>query len=653
MCPLACSFLPGCCSIDVLPQHAPPLLLLQAPEVLLQGEQASITVTVAAADGISGATLLSKAVHADSQQQLGLVHAAGGAQQPAQQQPGDTHGGRVCLGELAAGQHRQVALLLDARYQGSVIITVELKVGLLDTRVISQHCLPHECDFEKCAYRYAMANLQFHRILRSPCHPSSSLQYTATSSSGSRPEMAHCTASLAVQVQLPWKLSLQLLGPPATHTLLAGAAGSSSSSGDSPNTRLLEQQQRLHTLSVQDSIAAAAGPPAEAAIRDLSVQLMRSLPPHFLLPAGQQCTAVVQLQSLAACQLDVLAVELEGAAGAAAALSAGGSALLTGEQADTLNKSDIFTAAFPVASSSPAAAELPSLGVLRLRWRRRLRPALLQVAAARGASVLTAADAKAAATQLQAAGPAAAGSSSSGGSSAPPCEALVPLPPVSYLSPLLTAAVTFPPITTAGSPAQLQLLLRNTGADSQVVVVSVKDPHGFLLAGVQLPFLLCNAWRLVCVQWHGLQLRIQPPTRATYCAAAAAAACRPQEHTYAPGSAQQQQRQLAGGALPHRLAQLRSNIALPHTACVSDLRSSRCCFCSQSGLHGCRPAAPAGDHGNLASAWAAGGGDAWLHRLCGASSGAAGGAGVSMVALRYMKRHLPTGSITGRWMACL
>jgi hypothetical protein len=26
---------------------------------------------------------------------------------------------------------------------------------------------------------------------------------------------------------------------------------------------------------------------------------------------------------------------------------------------------------------------------------------------------------------------------------------------------------------------------------------------------------------------------------------------------------------------------------------------------------------------------------------------------VIMVALRYMKRHLPIGSITGRWMACL
>jgi hypothetical protein len=111
------------------PQHVPPLLLIQAPEVLLQGEQASVTVTVAAAGGISGAMLLSKAMHADSQQQLGLAQAASDAQQPAQQQLGDTHGSVVPLGDLAAEQQRQVVLLLDARYLGSVAFSVDLKVG--------------------------------------------------------------------------------------------------------------------------------------------------------------------------------------------------------------------------------------------------------------------------------------------------------------------------------------------------------------------------------------------------------------------------------------------------------------------------------------------------------------------------------------------
>jgi hypothetical protein len=210
---------------------------------------------------------------------------------------------------------------------------------------------------------------------------------------------------------------------------------------------------------------------------------MRSLPAHFLLPAGQQCTAVVQLQNLAACQLDVLAVELEGASGTAAAASAGGSASVANEQADTLNKSDIFTAAFPFASSSPTSTELPSLGVLRLRWRRHLRPSLLQVAAARGDSMLKAADAKAAVAQLQAAGAAAAAASSGSASSTPSCETRVPLPPVSYLLPLVTAAVAFPPTATAGSAAQLQFLLHNSGTVIQEVTVSVGDAHGFLLAG--------------------------------------------------------------------------------------------------------------------------------------------------------------------------
>lgn len=148
------SFLPGRCQVEVPPQHAPPLLALQAPEALLQGEQAAVTVTVqAAADGIHEAVLVARALHVESQQELGLLSLASSTGEPLQtpgaepaegsrppgasprggqlgDRPGDLQGGsRVALGELAPGQQRQVVLLLDARYRGNVDVAAELQVG--------------------------------------------------------------------------------------------------------------------------------------------------------------------------------------------------------------------------------------------------------------------------------------------------------------------------------------------------------------------------------------------------------------------------------------------------------------------------------------------------------------------------------------------
>ena len=120
--------------MEVPPQHAPPLLLLQAPDILLQGEQAAVTVAVAAAaaDAIHGATLRATAVHADSQQQLGLVAvgAAAPAQPSAEGGGASELGGRLVqhLGQVAAGEQRQVVLLLDVRYRGTVHLNVELLV---------------------------------------------------------------------------------------------------------------------------------------------------------------------------------------------------------------------------------------------------------------------------------------------------------------------------------------------------------------------------------------------------------------------------------------------------------------------------------------------------------------------------------------------
>lgn len=136
--------------MEVPPQHAPPTLLLQAPEVLLQGEQAAVTVTVtaAAADGaLRAATLHARAVHAESQAQLGLLVAgaastppAGPSDEPAvgQQAPGSgsasdgssSSSGLVhSLGDVAAGGQARVVLLLDARYRGTAQLALELRVG--------------------------------------------------------------------------------------------------------------------------------------------------------------------------------------------------------------------------------------------------------------------------------------------------------------------------------------------------------------------------------------------------------------------------------------------------------------------------------------------------------------------------------------------
>lgn len=339
------------------------------------------------------------------------------------------------------------------------------------------------------------------------------LQYTAACSGGSgASEAGRCSASLAVQAQPPWKLGLQLLGPPATHTLLAalqpaagGGSGTSGSEGGAGVMPLEQQQRRLQGLSVQDTPA----PPSaatEAAMgegaRDLSVLLLRSLPPRLVLPARQRCGALVQLQSMAACQLDILAVEVEAAEGvvvvpaAAPAVPArGGGGGGVDAPADTLGRSDIFATAFTISSSSSgAAAELPSLGFLRLRWRRHQRRPPLLAAAARGTSQLSAAAAQAAAAEvLPGSGVDGAGSpraqAAAAAVAAPACEVLVPLPAVCFLPPLLTAEMRFPPAATAGSPTELLLQLRNGGSTCQEVAVTVGDPHGFLLAGE-------------CLDWH-------------------------------------------------------------------------------------------------------------------------------------------------------
>ncbi|EFN58956.1 hypothetical protein CHLNCDRAFT_137536 [Chlorella variabilis] len=471
----AAGFLAGSCAVEVPPQHAPPLLLLQAPDILLQGEQAAVTVAVAAAaaDAIHGATLRATAVHADSQQQLGLVTvgAAAPAQPSAEGGGASELGGRLVqhLGQVAAGEQRQVVLLLDVRYRGTVHLNVELL-------------------------------------------------YTAACSGGSgASEAGRCSASLAVQAQPPWKLGLQLLGPPATHTLLAalqpaagGGSGTSGSEGGAGVMPLEQQQRRLQGLSVQDTPA----PPSaatEAAMgegaRDLSVLLLRSLPPRLVLPARQRCGALVQLQSMAACQLDILAVEVEAAEGvvvvpaAAPAVPArGGGGGGVDAPADTLGRSDIFATAFTISSSSSgAAAELPSLGFLRLRWRRHQRRPPLLAAAARGTSQLSAAAAQAAAAEvLPGSGVDGAGSpraqAAAAAVAAPACEVLVPLPAVCFLPPLLTAEMRFPPAATAGSPTELLLQLRNGGSTCQEVAVTVGDPHGFLLAGLlRLPEIVATA----------------------------------------------------------------------------------------------------------------------------------------------------------------
>lgn len=300
---------------------------------------------------------------------------------------------------------------------------------------------------------------------------------------------------LAAQVRVPWRLGLQLLGPPATHTLLAaGASGGSASSMDA-TAALAEQTRRLQSLSIGDGAAAAApmaapdlGAGGEGG-RDLALELLRGLPSRFVLPAGERCTALVQLQSLAACQLDVLAVELEGAPGISAVPAAAGADLCA---AGPLSKSDVVTTPFSLASTGAGAADLPSLGFLRLRWRRHERRPPALTAAARGGSQLATADAKAAVSELELAASAddAGGGGTPGGASAaapvaPASELLLPLPAASLLPPLLSAEVRHPPAATAGLPVELQLVLRNGGSSCQEVAVAVGDPHGCLLAGAR------------------------------------------------------------------------------------------------------------------------------------------------------------------------
>ena len=322
---------------------------------------------------------------------------------------------------------------------------------------------------------------------------------------------------------MPWRLAVQLLGPPATHTLLAAAVpsaapglssrSSSTAAGGErePAALLAEQAQRLQSMSLQDGQAAAGADLGAAAdSRDLAMLLLRSLPPRLVLPAGQRCTALVQLQSQAAVQVDVLSVDWEAAEGAVAAAAVASAtqaaAAAAAAAADTLGKGDVFTAAFSLASATSAPAELPSLGFLRLRWRRTQHRPHLVAAAARGGSRLAPAAAAAAA---EAADPVSSRPGSpTAAAAAPPCEVLVPLPAASFMAPLLTAELRFPPAATAGRAAELELLLSNGGATSQEVAVAVGDPHGFLLAG-EAAGLWGNALALhwACCCWASCQGR--------------------------------------------------------------------------------------------------------------------------------------------------
>lgn len=174
--------------------------------------------------------------------------------------------------------------------------------------------------------------------------------------------------------------------------------------------------------------------------------------------------------------------------------------------ADTLGKGDVFTAAFSLASATSAPAELPSLGFLRLRWRRTQHRPHLVAAAARGGSRLAPAAAAAAA---EAADPVSSRPGSpTAAAAAPPCEVLVPLPAASFMAPLLTAELRFPPAATAGRAAELELLLSNGGATSQEVAVAVGDPHGFLLAGPKSTTVQLLPRSAATVTWHAAPYHI-------------------------------------------------------------------------------------------------------------------------------------------------
>jgi hypothetical protein len=350
------------------------------------------------------------------------------------------------------------------------------------------------------------------------------LQYKASATA----EAGHCNTTLTLHAAPPWRVGLQLLGAPATHTLLEAAAPAAKASGASgsdgggevPLLDPLQQQQRQQQQSPQRPqrvpsgksspahMPSLAGTPTKEAsfisdaALDLPTALLRSLPPRLVAAAGQRGTAVVQLQSLAPCALDLLGLELQAVAGlqavpvlpAAEQVDCGSESPSPAAQ-DTMHRTDIHTALYSLSiPGSGAPTKLPSMGVLRLRWRRHQRAALLSAADASGASHLDPEVAKAALAELAGAPPSshdaanpadgdteATGVASSG--PGPACEVLVPLPPLTVLRPLLTAVMQHPPIATAGQPAVLQLELSSGGAASQEVAVEVGDPHGFLLAG--------------------------------------------------------------------------------------------------------------------------------------------------------------------------
>lgn len=90
-----------------------------------------MNVTVAVGrHSIRGAVLTARALHLDSQQQLGLVPADSGHQPAPQQPPADASGGgcSLVLGDIGAAQRSTTVLLMDARYAGNVELAAELQV---------------------------------------------------------------------------------------------------------------------------------------------------------------------------------------------------------------------------------------------------------------------------------------------------------------------------------------------------------------------------------------------------------------------------------------------------------------------------------------------------------------------------------------------
>ena len=113
---------------------------------MLQGEQAAVVVTVvapppppgsstaaAASHGLCGAVLHLRATHAESRFALALSLAAPEAAAAAGRGGGSGAAAGtsedVALGDLAPAEQRRVVLHLDARRQGEVELTAELKVS--------------------------------------------------------------------------------------------------------------------------------------------------------------------------------------------------------------------------------------------------------------------------------------------------------------------------------------------------------------------------------------------------------------------------------------------------------------------------------------------------------------------------------------------